>query len=371
MLTHNKPEEPVTPKWRSLRTWILPVLVVLTWFVNVCLPYDSQFVERWYSRGIFPLFRQSWDWTFGFSPVPLLYALLLLIGFMLIRSVVRSTGRWGKLWSCLRSLTLIFCALYVLFYWTWGFNYKRADVKNRLPVMTVDIDEELIFNEYLRVTDSLIQLRNNITDVSKEWDAHQLEQQVRHDLVAWFDEIELPSTGKVRVRALRPSGSLLVISTAGVYLPFVGEGHIDGGLHPITYPFTMMHEMTHGYGWTGEDVCNFFALMGTIRSQNPRIRYSGYMGYWRYLRANAFRTNKVRFRDMDECLDPRIKSDYRDIFAYTDRYPDIMPRLRDLIYDQYLKSHGIADGIVSYSAIVKLALAWQQSHGSLLTSPDN
>ena len=189
---------------------------------------------------------------------------------------------------------------------------------------------------------------------------------MRTDLVTAYKYMKLPVQGRVRVRKLRPKGSLLHLSTAGVYLPFTGEGHIDAGLHPITHPFTMMHEMSHGYGWTGEDVCNFLGLIGAVNSDEIFTRYSGYFGYWRYLRSQLYQIDKVRFELYYREMPPSILKDYQEILAYADRYRDIMPMLRDFFYDNYLKSHGISSGLINYSQMIILSYQWQEKHGSLL-----
>ena len=75
----------------------------------------------------------------------------------------------------------------------------------------------------------------------------------------------------------RPNGILLRFNSSGVYFPFTGEGHVDNGLHPVSKPFTIAHELGHGYGFGSEDVCNFLGFLACVRSDNPAIRYAGYL----------------------------------------------------------------------------------------------
>jgi hypothetical protein len=49
-----------------------------------------------------------------------------------------------------------------------------------------------------------------------------------------------------------------------------------------------------------------------------------------------------------------------------DLFPDIMPELRDLMYDTYLKTNGVTAGLSSYGQVVGLALAYQAAYGELL-----
>jgi hypothetical protein len=44
-----------------------------------------------------------------------------------------------------------------------------------------------------------------------------------------------------------------------------------------------------------------------------------------------------------------------------DKYPDILPDIRNAIYDSYLKTHGVKGGMSSYSAVVRLIFQWKES----------
>lgn len=342
------------------------VITILTLVLNGVLSYNSTFVEQYYSLGFFRYFRIAWDSILGLSPIPLIYLLVIFLGWYLFKPWFKAGRRMSKFLDFALRLGLAICCLITAFYWMWGFNYKRVDIRQNLGLTDIEIDIEDVYSAYSEVSDSLTSLRTGFPD-SMDWSAVMISQsRLREDLEHTYLDLGLNNQGEVRIRKLYPKGSLLHISTAGVYLPFVGEGHIDPGLHPITHPFTMMHEMSHGYGWTGEDVCNFLALIGSINSQDPLTRYSGYMAYWRYLRSNAYRADKDRWQSIEPTVDQTVMRDYREMIAYTDRYPDIMPKLRNLIYDNYLKSHGIKEGIVSYSEMIKLAHGWKEKYGSLL-----
>ncbi len=336
--------------------------IVIFWFI----PFQSNFIEKWYSRGLFSVFRLIWDHSFGFLPFGFIYLLIsCVICYLFWPLISWPCSRSGRLkLIAIRSAKVLSVAI-ISFYWLWGFNYKRLSFREVTSMPLVQPDSEFVFSEFCRVTDSLVWIKDAMTKDSLMI-GNITEWQLRQDLESVFNKIDLPVTGRVRVRKLRPKGILLHISTAGVYLPFTGEGHIDAGLHPITHPFTIMHEMSHGYGWTGEDVCNFLGLLGSINSRNTQSRYSGYFAYWRYLRSQIYSLDQDRFKEYYQVIPPSILDDYLDIIAYSNRYPDILPWIRDVFYDNYLKSHGISSGLVNYSQMVILSYQWQILHGSLL-----
>jgi hypothetical protein len=49
-----------------------------------------------------------------------------------------------------------------------------------------------------------------------------------------------------------------------------------------------------------------------------------------------------------------VKNDLRAIYNEMDKYPDILPTVRDVVYNNYLKAQGISEGIQNYSRILML-----------------
>lgn len=344
---------------------ILPVLALLTLLIFWLLPYQSAFVESAYSRGFFAAYRVVWDHTISLLPFGVIYVVILLAILYPLSSFIKKISLKAKWWLLAKRLTMLMSVAILMFYWLWGFNYKRQSFRDIVNLSSSQPDVTYVLDEYCRATDSLVSLRVQLDDVGLE-SFYVSENQLKKDLKRAYRIMGLPTYGNVRARKIKPKGSLLHISTAGVYLPFAGEGHIDAGLHPITHPFTMMHEMSHGYGWTGEDVCNFLALMAAINSDDLQVRYSGYFAYWRYLRSQVFQINREDFDLFYRSVPQEILQDYQEINAYAQRYKDILPELRDIFYDSYLKSHGIASGLVNYSQMIVLTYEWKEQHGDLL-----
>ncbi len=346
-------------------TAILVILSVLTLVIFSVLPFQSSLVESWYSRGIFAAYRFVWDHTISLLPFSVIYVVfvctLSYLGFSFFNKIPLR-AKWLTLG---RRLIQVVSIAILMFYWLWGFNYKRQGFRDIIALERHPPDVSYVLDQYCSVTDSLVAIRQVLDEQGVD-SFYVSEERLRQDLKRAYKAMRLPTYGNVRARKIKPKGSLLHISTAGVYLPFAGEGHIDAGLHPITHPFTMMHEMSHGYGWTGEDVCNFLALMASINSDHLQIRYSGYFGYWRYLRSQVYQINPSDFDLYYRSVPEVILQDFKDINAYAQRYKDILPELRDLFYDNYLKSHGISSGLISYSQMIVLTHEWQQQYGDLL-----
>lgn len=349
--------------------WIalgLLALLINSWFALI-----PNWVDQYYFRGIFQVFRWCYDHTLGFIPLPMVYITLIVFVVFTARIFTKmirkaKSGNWlVGLVDGLISLLAFFGGALFLFYVLWGFNYNRPDIYADLNMQHQEIDSIYLIEEIDRVTQDLISTRamitsDSLTAIGKEDIPGDLELIIRKDLEVLLESWDIPTYGRVRVRRLLPKGILLRFSTAGVYVPYALEGHIDGGLHPIQWPFTMAHEMTHGYGYGDEGTCNFIGYLACLNSEYASIRYSAIRAYWRYLMSDLRQLDKEQYRSRLKQLPRGVKLDLNEIIEYMDRYPDIMPAVRDKVYDTYLKSHGVKAGLANYSHMIKYVKAYKE-----------
>jgi len=255
---------------------------------------------------------------------------------------------------------------YSMFYWLWGYNYQKPNFETTMQLEVNKMSTGQLYNELYKVHKELKDLRkglNTEADFLEQELSIGLESKVRQGVKDFLTETDYPKNGRVRIRKLFPRGSLLRISTAGVYIPFAIEGHIDPGLHPLTWPATMAHEMAHGYGFTDEGTCNFIGYQVCIDQEDTYMQYSGWLMYFRYLYSNARRSDGDRFKIFSSNISQEVFDDLIAIDDFANRYPDIMPKVRDAVYDTYLKTHGVKEGLMSYSRMILLVDAWNRRQG--------
>ena len=216
------------------------------------------------------------------------------------------------------------------------------------------MDSTDLLKHFNILTDSLGLWRSEL--VKRDYDL--LEEQVQQSVRDFLKKEELPAPGNPRVRRLFPGGVLLGTSTAGIFLPFSMEAHIDAGLHWLTWPHVMSHEMAHGFGITDEGECNFIASISCRESNDAYFKYSGGLYDFRliYNALSRIGINEDRLRSK---IPPICLSDLAEIRSKHNAYPNYVPEVwRNWIYDKYLKSQGISSGLSSYGEVLGLLLAW-------------
>ena len=300
-----------------------------------------------YGKGLYPLVRLGYDHTLGRSPLPLFYLVIPFILIYLGRSF-RESDLKGKMTRLITRIAFLVC----LFYWLWGFNYLRPNVKEKLSLQSPPVDTSVLYQFYVDVIDLAHHSRSEMTEPNGH-----IENNVRMATSSWMKAHHLDVPGRPRIRSLRPEGILLGMSTAGVYFPYAIECHVDAGLHPLILPFVMAHEVAHGFGVTDEGECNFIGAMATTSSDDPALQYAGYLQMirWSYvaLRRAGFEEDRIY-----ALLPNDIQDDLKAIRKRHDGFPRYFPETwRDFIYERYLKAQGVSSGLKSYSEALGLILS--------------
>jgi len=336
---------PVLIHKRSL-IWLAAALLAL--IIKEILP--SFFWDYWYYRGFFVGVRQVYDFLLGWSPIPMIYVVLSII---LVRTA-RWVGDRSKGWIYLISRALGGVgALVSIFYVSWGFNYGQISLQERLGFDRSLTDKEDIEAEFRRATDALRQEAEKLPDHLTRDNAivgfDVVDHDLRQDVTDALSKLNIPNKGRVRVRQPWPNGFLLRWSTAGIYIPQTGEGHIDRGLLSVQKPFTIAHEMAHGYGVADEGACNFIAWLACSQSRDQWVRFGGALTYWRYA---AVEMPYDSVSPVLHTFPPVVMRAMNLVKENDKKYPDILPRVRDAIYASYLKRHGVKEGLRSYNEVV-------------------
>ena len=343
-------------------------LAIFTFLVNILLKWNPAFTEIAYSRGLFMLFRSVWDYTLGWAPFPLLYLAIPLILFLFFKKGRLALKNYGKVkWryrigSAIFSIIAFVAIIYTLFQWMWGFNYYRVSVEQKLGLSSYQADSTSLILETREVLDLMERQRSAIPSVSDSSLDYTLlpvsmEGHLRTVLKSALKEYGYPVSGRVRARLIRPDGSMMRLGALGIYIPFLGEGHVDAALPAVSRPFTLAHEMTHGYGFGDEGTANFWAYLATQKSDYPIVQYSGSLAYFRYLMREIMISSPRSYQSIATQLSTGIKSDLQSIRKSYQVNREFFPRFNAVTYDQYLKSQGISEGRRSYNKMVRMLMA--------------
>ena len=345
----------------SVWTWVYASLLVVVVFR---LAAPAAVLESFYGEKAYAVVSTLLAELFGWWPTsPALLGLVLVIGYAIYLFTVLALRRTRSTATAVVSaLVRLATGLALAFLLFWGINYGRPTIPERLGVASAGprqlLPTDTLIAEYRRAAAAVNALREVVApgrSVTVPLSASEATT-LGALLQSVLSDIGFPTVPLRRLRVL-PKGALLRFGTAGVYSPWTGDPHIDGALHPLQQVFTATHEMAHQQGVTDEGDCNLLAYLAGVRSPDIRIRYSAELTYLRYLRAAISKRDRETFEGLSPKLAPRVLLDLREVRAAQDAYPEIAPAARDLIYDSYLKTQGVSEGLSSYGRIIDHVVA--------------
>jgi len=327
-------------------------------FIAAFTPYSI--IDIFYTNGLYVLLK--WIlWPFQWLPIHGILLIILSFTLLIFRNILLFLKRKRAARVFIRSLLNIAGVVITLFYLFWGLNYRGKPIRAYLPIEEIKVDTTELQQFYALITREIIQTRNNlhIESIVASANIDDLQTQLLSAQLPYLSEFGYPTKIPARVRYL-PEGALLRISTAGFYFPFAGEGYIDRGLHPLVIPHVLAHELAHNFGVTDEGEANFIALRSCLSVENPYIRYSGLLDLWRYISGSLKFACPNYFQKAYRAIPGKIKADLEAIRKQHNSYPDILPSVRDFIYDHYLKAQGVEAGLTSYAEVILLEMAYRQ-----------
>lgn len=165
-----------------------------------------------------------------------------------------------------------------------------------------------------------------------------------------------------RVKPIALSEPMTYTHISGIYTYFTGESNININFPDYTTPYTAAHELAHQRGFLPEDEANFIAFLVCAESEDPYIRYSGYLNMYQYLNSALYRADSGMFNRVYRSLDSRARNEMIAYNEFFEKYRENKAAdISSALNDNYLKSQGESAGEQSYGMVVDLAVAYVKS----------
>jgi len=317
--------------------------------VAALMPLPASAVERFFSRGLYPVVQRGLTRVSNVSPVALLD--VAVCGCVLVWLVVlvrrgRSIGWTRSARHAALDMVKAGGVIYLLFLAVWGLNYRRVPLEEKL-----DFDRALVTTQRAFELASEAARRVNILHAS----AHAIPAD-RARLAAAFASAEGALGMSAATRVGRPKRSVLGLyfrtaAIDGMTDPFFLEVILNPDLLEVEQPEVLAHEWAHLAGFADESEANFLAWLTCLRG-DPLAQYSGWLSTYR--RATTALPRALRGKLPE--LDAGPRQDLRAIAERYERSSRVVRRAANDMYDTYLKANRIAEGIANYDVVLQLML---------------
>ncbi|MFC0605426.1 DUF3810 domain-containing protein [Winogradskyella pulchriflava] len=325
-----------------------------------------EFVEQFYSNGIYVFISKLMHYAFGWIPFSIgdifyTLAIIYLIRWLIInrKRIVKDTKNW--LLDIGATISIAYFAFHIL----WAFNYYRQPLHKSL-----NLEAEYTTNALVSFTEKLIDKSNAIHNQLSANDTLRIELPYSKSEI--FDKIkdgynELAKTYphlEYHPRSIKKSiysTPLIYMGFSGYLNPFTNEAQVGGILPTYKFPTTSCHEAAHQLGYAAENEANFIGAMAAIHNEDIYFKYSGYTFALRYCLAEIFRRDPEIYNTILPTVNKGIIKNYQELQAFWMSYENPLEPFFEKTFDSFLKANNQSAGMKSYSYVVALLVNYYES----------
>ncbi len=301
---------------------------------------------------------------FPFSFFELLIVCLpLIIGFVIYRAVKAFSDK-GKRRRFIVNIAAAVLLIYTGHLLALGIGHNTTPIDKRMGLNSVEVTEDNLIETMTYFRDEANSLADQVPRNENGVFTHGYSYSKLSLMFsdAYSDLAELyglPKGYYSTAKGVRVSQVMSYLGITGIYTYVTGEANINTNYPDYVTTFTVAHEMSHQRGFMRENEANFIAYILTSTSDDPCLRYSGALNMYSYFASALYKTNKDAYYEIVSGLCESARVDIRAANAVSEKYGDtIIEDISEFINDLYLTSSG-SGGIVSYSKVVRLVLAYR------------
>ena len=345
---------------------ILSILFPIQILVLQVLKRFPEFIETYYSTGIFPILSKVTRYLFGWIPFSVGDIFYLLLIIYTLRWIYKNIRR---IKTDLKHFLLdVFSALsivYLVFNLLWGLNYYRIPLHKKLSIKTDYTTEQLI-----ETTKRLIKKSNEMHRELGFVDSVKIESPYDHKLIFKMTLNGYENLAKkhsdlayspLSLKKSTWSLGLTYMGYSGYYNPFSGEAQVNGLIKLHKFPVVSCHEQAHQIGYAAENEANFIAALATLNNDDDFIKYTGYIFALRYCVNEIARRDIDTYHDLLKTINPGILKSYKEMRDFWKSYDNPFEVVSKLFWDQFLKANNQSKGIKSYSYMVALIVNYYEN----------
>lgn len=341
------------------KKFILPLLLLVQIILINILSFFPEFVERYYSNGLFPYLSRAsriFFGLFGFSVGDIIYGVAIIF---IIRWLWKTRKTWKRNYKDnLLKIVGGFSVFYFLFHLLWALNYHRVPLNEKMGFDKKYTTEELVaFTKKMiaKTNDMHRQIEKN--DSLKIVSPYTVEEIYHLSIVGYTDlEKQFPYFGfkNESIKSSLISTPLSYMGFGGYLNPFTNEAQVNSKLPLYGMPATACHEMSHQIGYASESEANFIGYMAATYNKDLYFKYSGYTLALKYCLRNINKLDEKQAKELMPTILPGVVANFKESEAFNKKYESFVETIFEYFYDNFLKANKQEDGLEGYSKFVGL-----------------
>lgn len=330
----------------------------------------SEPFSDFFNTYIAAFFRAALAYLTNWYPASVAETMLLLLPLatagMIMIAVRYYCISWKSVLTYILKVLSYVSLIFSLFVFTFAAGYNGSDIDKKLGLERHDVTAEELYETAIILVDC----------INKELDSIYFCQDGSSDMMYTYEDMndkllkaydslceEYSFIQKLysRVKPVLLSEPWSYTHTTGIYTFFTGEANFNNVFPDYTIPFTVAHELAHQRGISREDEANLVAFLVCERSDDPYIRYSGYLNMYQYVASALSRADKDLYREVRAELDGRMSGELRAYSEFFKKYQDnVVANISNTVNEAGIKFQGSR----SYGMVVDLTVAYYESRDS-------
>lgn len=334
--------------------------------INI-LKYYPEFIEQYYSNGLYIFLSKLMRYTFGWLPFSVGDILYTFAGIYLIRwfilnlkNIYKNTVNWFL------DITALLSIAYFAFHLLWGFNYYRLPLYESMGLKADYTNEELLsFTKKLIEKSNTIHEKLVINDTIKvvlPYSKKDVFNKVKYGYTELSKQYPHLDYNPQSLKKSIYSVPLTYMGFSGYLNPFTNEAQVDGLIPVFKFPTTSCHEIAHQLGYAAENEANFIGMLATVNNDDLYFKYSGYTFALRYCLIEIYKLDPEKYNTILESINLGIRKNYQEIQDFWQSYQNAFEPVFEKTFDSFLKANNQSKGIKSYSYIVALLVNYHNNN---------
>ncbi len=297
-----------------------------------------------------------------------IWMLPFLLIAVLYHAIRRRCGSWKSVMVYAGMLLSVVVGVFVMFVLTFTAGYHGRTLEEKLELSRDKVSATELYDTAALLIDRINADTGEILYYTEDFSIMpytfaEMNDKLGKAYADFADEHDFILPMYSRVKPVAVSEVMSYMHITGVYSFFTGEANVNVGFPDYTLPYTAAHEMAHQRGIAREDEANFVAFLVCIGSDDPYIRYSGYLNLYEYVANALWSADKDLYYKAVGRLNAEVKHEMAAYSDFYDRYRDsVAGEVSSTINNSYLQSQG-TPGTRSYGMVVDLVVAYHKAGG--------
>jgi hypothetical protein len=338
---------------------IIALSLIPQYLVIKLLSNYPEFVERYYSNGLYQFISKIFRYTLGWLPFSFgdfVYAFSIIYILRWVYKNRKRIRKDTKGWFI--DVASASAIIYFAFHLFWGINYYRLPLHKSL-----NLKRDYTTAQLISVTEKLITKANGLHFEITKNDTVKVEIPYSKSNI-----LKLVPLGYENLKQVFPhleyhpksikkslfSYPLTYMGFSGYLNPLTNEAQVDGLIPVYKFPTTSAHEIAHQLGYAAENEANFIGCLAAINHDDIYFRYAGYTFGLRYCLNEIYNRDACLFEDMVADVNPGVLKNYKEVREFWEAHQNPVEPFFKIFYSNFLKANKQSKGMESYSYVVAL-----------------